>query len=342
MLISMFSFRFKSMQVQCIEVSSLYQVHLCIPTCDIPHAYAWLRLGGRMPSSARRQGLSGPSSNPALPLLARLGSLACCCRRGQVPEPPGSEVSSPDACRRKCDSWDVAARTVGDAACLQPAEAAAAAPKSGSVQYKKLSVLGNVRRASVLACTCTSTYAGACGTRSQRGGGAAASTAGGARAIGKSAAVGACSVGKSAAGGCHKCVCMMPLPLTCTPHVACHTYSRKPSSGVSRSFLVASDTCTQPTTPVDSMREAVFMVSPKSENFGSREPTRPLTQSPVWMPTRTLTMPPSGACTSRAAATMSTANAIMRCADSTGSHMPSACTCTKPSSSYDTTPLAAM
>ena len=43
----------------------------------------------------------------------------------------------------------------------------------------------------------------------------------------------------------------------------------------------------RPGTQVDSMREAVFIVSPKMENLGILEPIKPVTQGPVWMPIRT-------------------------------------------------------
>ncbi len=36
-----------------------------------------------------------------------------------------------------------------------------------------------------------------------------------------------------------------------------------------------------------SMRDAVFIVSPKTLNLGSLVPMRPVTTGPVWMPTRT-------------------------------------------------------
>ena len=42
-----------------------------------------------------------------------------------------------------------------------------------------------------------------------------------------------------------------------------------------------------PGTPVLSMREAVFIVSPKTLNLGSLVPMRPVTTGPVCMPTRT-------------------------------------------------------
>ena len=38
---------------------------------------------------------------------------------------------------------------------------------------------------------------------------------------------------------------------------------------------------------VDSILEAVFIVSPKMENLGILDPMRPVTQSPVWIPIRT-------------------------------------------------------
>ena len=36
-----------------------------------------------------------------------------------------------------------------------------------------------------------------------------------------------------------------------------------------------------------SIREAVFIVSPKMENLGILDPIRPVTQGPVWRPMRT-------------------------------------------------------
>ena len=48
----------------------------------------------------------------------------------------------------------------------------------------------------------------------------------------------------------------------------------------------------KPGMEVDSMREAVFIVSPKTLNLGSLVPTRPVTQFPVWMPMRMLTTSP--------------------------------------------------
>jgi hypothetical protein len=42
----------------------------------------------------------------------------------------------------------------------------------------------------------------------------------------------------------------------------------------------------QPGTQVLSMREAVFIVSPKMENLGSLVPTSPETHGPVWIPIR--------------------------------------------------------
>ena len=42
-----------------------------------------------------------------------------------------------------------------------------------------------------------------------------------------------------------------------------------------------------PGTPVLSMREAVFIVSPNTLNLGSLVPMRPVTTGPVCMPTRT-------------------------------------------------------
>ena len=43
---------------------------------------------------------------------------------------------------------------------------------------------------------------------------------------------------------------------------------------------------------VDSILEAVFMVSPKMENLGSLVPTSPETQGPVWIPIRMQTVSP--------------------------------------------------
>ena len=69
-----------------------------------------------------------------------------------------------------------------------------------------------------------------------------------------------------------------------------------------------------------SMRLAVFMVSPKMENLGRREPIMPLITGPECMPTRTsVGCPLCGILTVRAAASMSLANAITRRALSTGS-----------------------
>ena len=42
-----------------------------------------------------------------------------------------------------------------------------------------------------------------------------------------------------------------------------------------------------PGTQVDSMREAVFIVSPKMENLGILVPISPVTHGPVWIPMRT-------------------------------------------------------
>ena len=47
------------------------------------------------------------------------------------------------------------------------------------------------------------------------------------------------------------------------------------------------NTYSLPGTPVLSMREAVFIVSPNTLNLGSLVPMRPVTTGPVCMPTRT-------------------------------------------------------
>ena len=51
--------------------------------------------------------------------------------------------------------------------------------------------------------------------------------------------------------------------------------------------------CCSPGVQVLSMRDAVFIVSPKMLNLGSLLPTTPLTQGPVWMPMRITTGVPS-------------------------------------------------
>ena len=51
--------------------------------------------------------------------------------------------------------------------------------------------------------------------------------------------------------------------------------------------------CCSPGVQVLSMRDAVFIVSPKMLNLGSLLPTTPLTQGPVWMPMRMTTGVPS-------------------------------------------------
>ena len=74
---------------------------------------------------------------------------------------------------------------------------------------------------------------------------------------------------------------MMPFPLTGMPPVASH---------LSRCFTsshVLPDTWMHPGTHVDSMRDAVLIVSPKMENLGILEPITPVMQGPVWMPMRT-------------------------------------------------------
>ena len=56
--------------------------------------------------------------------------------------------------------------------------------------------------------------------------------------------------------------------------------------------LDSRDSVNAPCGAVLSMREAVFMESPKMENLGSLVPTRPDTHGPVWMPMRMVTASP--------------------------------------------------
>jgi len=104
---------------------------------------------------------------------------------------------------------------------------------------------------------------------------------------------------------------------------------------------VVSDTWMHPTGHVDSMRDAVFMESPKMENLGRRLPIRPLVQGPVCTPMRMVVRwPLLGMVTRRAAASMSLANAMTRAADSAGSWLCS--TSRKPSGPWATTPALTM
>ena len=73
---------------------------------------------------------------------------------------------------------------------------------------------------------------------------------------------------------------MLPLPLTGIPPVAFQLSISLTSS------QVFPDTWMLPGTQVDSMREAVLIVSPKMENLGILEPITPVIQGPVWMPMR--------------------------------------------------------
>mmetsp|Transcript_13491 Transcript_13491/g.33073 ORF Transcript_13491/g.33073 Transcript_13491/m.33073 type:complete len:412 (-) Transcript_13491:596-1831(-) len=108
--------------------------------------------------------------------------------------------------------------------------------------------------------------------------------------------------------GTHRYVCIMPLPLTCTPPVLSQS-----SWGSRRAN--ASDTCTQPGRQVDSMRDAVLMVSPNNVNLGILAPTSPLTSGPVWMPMRSCTGSLlCGMSTGRDSRSIALANCMMRTA----------------------------
>ena len=79
----------------------------------------------------------------------------------------------------------------------------------------------------------------------------------------------------------HRYVSMVPFPLTGIPPVAFQL-----SRSLTRSQVLP-DTWMHPGTQVDSMRDAVLIVSPKMENLGILEPITPVMQGPVWMPMRT-------------------------------------------------------
>ena len=79
----------------------------------------------------------------------------------------------------------------------------------------------------------------------------------------------------------HRYVSMVPFPLTGIPPVAFQL-----SRSLTRSQVLP-DTWMHPGTQVDSMREAVLIVSPNMENLGILEPITPVMQGPVWMPMRT-------------------------------------------------------
>ena len=75
---------------------------------------------------------------------------------------------------------------------------------------------------------------------------------------------------RKSGGGTQKNVSMIPFPLISTPPVGFHS-----SYSASISHVVA-EICMVPGRLVDSILEAVFMVSPKMLNLGSFFPTRPL------------------------------------------------------------------
>ena len=108
-------------------------------------------------------------------------------------------------------------------------------------------------------------------------------------------------------------VIMLPFPLTATlPRL------RMGRSGAC-SFNSRADTSEQWTWPLTdklSMRDAVFIVSPKSPYLGFNDPITLLTTEPEWKPTRMWTHPADGSsssiCTWEAATTASIANSAIR------------------------------
>mmetsp|Transcript_4120 Transcript_4120/g.11799 ORF Transcript_4120/g.11799 Transcript_4120/m.11799 type:complete len:344 (-) Transcript_4120:605-1636(-) len=146
------------------------------------------------------------------------------------------------------------------------------------------------------------------------------------------------SASSETSGSIQRYVSILPLPLTSRPPVACHCSLFV--TWISSSYVVC-ETWMRPDSDVDSMRLAVFIVSPKMENLGCFKPTRPDTHGPVCSPSRICTGVPScGILTLRERASTSFANSNTRIAESTGSCF--AAMWLKPSASICTMPPATM